>query len=102
MQASFSGAGGTNGSFVINNGNCANPVAAGSPCTISMQFRSCSIGNRSGTLTINCNGGAMSVALSGIGQAANIADGKGGGGVLSLAGVPLLGLLVAGRARRGR
>lgn len=52
-----------------------------------MQFRSRSIGNRSEALTIDCNGGAMSAAFPVIGQAANIADGKSGGGVLSLAGV---------------
>lgn len=99
MQASFSGAGGTNSSFVINNGTCANLVAAGSSCAISIQFRPRSIGSKSETLTINCNGGSMSVALSGIGQSANIADGKGGSGVLPLAALPLLGLFVAGRVR---
>jgi mono/diheme cytochrome c family protein len=101
LQASFSGAGGTSSNFVINNGNCANLVAAGSSCTITINFRPRSEGAKNESMNVSYNGGSMSVALSGVGQPANVSEGKGGGGALPGGALLVLGaVLWIARRRR--
>lgn len=57
--------------FVVKH-NCATNLAAGGGCEIYVQFSPTAAGSRSATLTVNSDnpGGALSVALSGTGSAA--------------------------------
>lgn len=56
------------GDFSLPGNTCGSSLAAGASCTLTVGFTPTATGTRTGTLTIQSNGAAISVALSGTGM----------------------------------
>ena len=55
------------GAFVLSGNTCGTTVAAGASCTLTVAFQPSSMGDSSGTLTIQTAAGAKTAALHGVG-----------------------------------